>query len=592
MTHRRADEPTLDPGIGLGAELPDDDGPAPPVTAGAVVRWVLRRQRGRIAVGAAAGIAWMGSAALVPVVLGQAIDRAVVDGGAGAVARWSIALAAVVLAGGVAGVVRHRAAVLLYVRTRWLLERLLTRRVLDPRGGVEEHPGRLLSLATSDAQRVGAIADLMCRGTGAVVTFLAVGTAMVWRSPLLGTVVLVGLPPALLALAPLWRPYDRRVSAQQAHLAEATAAAADGVVGLRVVKGLGAEPTVRRWFGESSRSLERSAVSVSRLEAAWTALAQAVPAVFLAVVIWLGGRLALDGALSAGELVTFTGLAAFLAIPLATFAEVGDVWAGGLASARRIARQLDAPVPIDDPVAGDVPLGGAVELRGVGHGPLLGLDLDVADGELVGIVAADPDAGAAVTDLLARRVDPDDGTVAVGGVDLRRLALDRLRAHVVVERGHHPWLLEGSLGDNVALGDPSASDDRVLAALTAAAGDDLTARHRALDHPVAERGLGLSGGQRQRVAVARALLPAPPVLVLEDPTSALDSLTEQRLAERLRTARRGRTTVVVTTSPTVLAHCDRVVLLDGGRVARSGRHDALLADPVYRAVVVADGGGR
>ncbi|MGQ0680468.1 MAG: ABC transporter transmembrane domain-containing protein [Actinomycetota bacterium] len=144
------------------------------------------------------------------------------------------------------------------IRTRWLLERLLTRRVLDPAGFVPKgdtgsaDPGRLLSLATSDASRVGGIADLMCRGSGALVSFLAVGIGMLYASPLLGMLVLLGLPPCMLILAPLWRPYEEQAAAQQASLAAASSVASDAVAGLRVVKGLGAEPQVRKWFGDAS----------------------------------------------------------------------------------------------------------------------------------------------------------------------------------------------------------------------------------------------------------------------------------------------------------------------------------------------------
>ncbi len=342
---------TTDPGVGLNAVLADDDGPPPPLSGPGLVRWVLRRQRTRVVAGAVSGIVWMGGLALVPVALGRALDEGVEGGSTAAVVRWCAVLAAVIMFGTVAGMIRHRSAVLLAGRTRWLLERLVTRRVLDPRGGATGDPGVLLAHADSDARAVGLIADLMCRGSGAVFTFLAVGVGMLVTSPLLGVIVLVGLPPCLLVLVPLWRPYDRRATEQQMRVASATATAADGLLGLRVVKGLGAEPTVRRWFAEGTDDLRASAVAVARLGAAWTALSAAIPGVFLAVVLWVGGRLALDGDLAPGELVTFTGLAVFLAIPLATLAEVGDVWAAGLAGARRLAAHLATPEAVEEGAA-------------------------------------------------------------------------------------------------------------------------------------------------------------------------------------------------------------------------------------------------
>lgn len=566
--------------------LADGGGPAMPVTPVGLVRWVLGRQRGRVVVGAVAGIAWMGSIALLPVALGGAIDGAV-DGGSGSdVARWCTVLAAIVVAEAVAGVVRHRTAVLLYIRTRWLVERLLTRRVLDPRGGVDGEAGSLLSRAQTDAQAIGGISDLMCRGSGAVVTFLAVGIGMLLASPTLGLVVLVGLPPCLLVLAPLWRPYDRRATEQQARMADATSVAADSLAGLRVVKGLGGEPAVRGWFASSTAGVQASAVSLARLGSAWTALSGVIPGVFLAVVLWVGGRQVVDGALAPGELVTFTGLAVFLAIPLSTFAEVGDVWASGIAGARRVADVLNtAPAVDDDGAEGRPPVGGVV-FDGVSHNRLDRFDLAVGDDEMVGVACTDSAAATALADLLARRVDPRRGVVAVGGVDVRSIPLHVLRAHAAVDDGHHPWLADGTLGDNVALGAPGVTDDRLVDALVVAAADELAARPAGVREQVGEGGSSLSGGQRQRVAMARAVAADAAVLVLDDPTSALDTVTEARFAERLAAARAGRATVILTVSPTVLAACDRVAFVADGRVAATASHAELLeTTPAYRNLV-------
>ena len=205
------------------------------------------------------------------------------------------------------------------------------------------------------------------------------------------------------------------------------------------------------------------------------------------------------------------------------------------------------------------------------------------------MVAEDPEVAAAISDLLVRRADPEHGRVLVGGVDTRELSLDALRAHVVTVDGHHPWLVDGTLGENLALGAPDADPvDVGTRAPRTRRVRTCSTRRSGIDQPIGERGLSLSGGQRQRLTVARSYAASPPVLVLDEPTSALDVVTELRLLSRLRDARAGRTTVLLTISAPALAQCDRVVVVDAGRVVSQGLHDELLHDPHYRDLVAPD----
>ncbi|MGW3404930.1 ATP-binding cassette domain-containing protein, partial [Streptomyces zhihengii] len=221
------------------------------------------------------------------------------------------------------------------------------------------------------------------------------------------------------------------------------------------------------------------------------------------------------------------------------------------------------------------------------HGTLRGVDLDTAPGELLGVVARDPAAAADLLRCLGRELDPDAGEISVDGQPLTALDPDAVRRAVLVAH-HDADLFESSLLDNVRAGTGRA-DAALGPALEAAAADDVA---RTLPHGGAtlltERGRSLSGGQRQRVALARALAADPPVLVLHDPTTAVDAVTEARIASRLRELRRGRTTLLVTTSPALLAVTDRVVVLDGGTVTAEGGHrDLVAADAGYRAAVLA-----
>jgi putative ABC transport system ATP-binding protein len=242
-------------------------------------------------------------------------------------------------------------------------------------------------------------------------------------------------------------------------------------------------------------------------------------------------------------------------------------------------------------------------LRGVRLGGLDGLDLDLPAGQLTGIAVTDPAGAEALLRCLGRETDPESGSVELDGVPLTRLDPTGLRAAVLVA-AHDAALFDGSLAANVIPEDDAEDgsesgpadgpadlepDLRTERAMAAARADEVA---HSLPYGAAtgvgEGGRSLSGGQRQRVLLARALRAGPPVLVVHDPTTAVDTVTEARIAEGLREFRRGRTTVVVTNSPALLAVTDRVILLDGGRVGAEGTHaDLVRTDATYRTAVLA-----
>jgi putative ABC transport system ATP-binding protein len=229
---------------------------------------------------------------------------------------------------------------------------------------------------------------------------------------------------------------------------------------------------------------------------------------------------------------------------------------------------------------------GAVQLRGLGHGPLDGLDLDVDDGETIGVVATDPAVATALLRCLGREADPERGTVELDGTPLADVAPADARAAVLVA-AHDAHLFSGTVRENVLARDIDTGTGFARAMAAAQADQVAEALPDGADTAVTERGRSLSGGQRQRVALARALAADPPVLVLHDPTTAVDAVTEDRIAAGVRDVRRGRTTIMLTTSPALLAAADRVVLLDGGTLTASGTHAELLhSDAAYRTAVL------
>ena len=318
----------------------------------------------------------------------------------------------------------------------------------------------------------------------------------------------------------------------------------------------------------------RVAVPQSTLDASQVLL----PGIFIVLVTWIGARFAAEGTIGTGELVAFYGYAAFLVIPLRTAAEAVDKITRSFVGARRMLDVLavDAPIaeaadPAAEPPAG-VPL--VDERSGAVAEP----------GELTCVVSADPaEASSSPTGSAASSTT---ATSRSGGVRLADLPLATVRRRIVLSETD-PMLFSGSLRhqlDPWGQTDGEAEVRRAIA--TANAEDVLDALPEGLDAHVEERGRSFSGGQRQRLALARALLVDPEILVLVEPTSAVDAHTEARIARRLREARHGRTTVVVTASPLVLDQADRVLFLAEGRVVAAGTHRELLdTTAAYRDTV-------
>jgi ABC-type multidrug transport system fused ATPase/permease subunit len=572
----------------------------PPVPAAGVLRWLLRHQWPSITLGTLAGTVWMGAGAAVPALLAKIIDEAAVRAPARVLIGWLVLLASVGVLEASAAALRHWHAVLLSERSHLAVMHLVASRALEPTGGLEEHfsTGDVVSRATSDAEALGGPVDLMCRGTGALATFVAVAVFMIAISPPLGLLLVVGLPVTLLVVVPLWRPLENRAMEEQETLAMITTLASDSITGLTTIKGLGVEPAVKAWYRERTGGARAAAMKVARLSATSDALRVVVGGVFLAAVAGFGGRMALGGAITPGELIAFIAYATFLVNPIDTLGEVAEEWAGGLASARRVVELLNLPPAVTGPsVSASVALPPApsLSLRGVslsdrqtGRRLLDHLDLQVDGGRRLGVVSTSQEADTALVDVLMRAREPDEGVVRAGDMDVRAVPLAQLRATVVVGE-RDAFLFAGTLRDNLQAGKADASPEELARALAIAAAEDIVAgAPDGLDLVVAERGRTLSGGQRQRVALARAVLTDAPVLVLVEPTNAVDAATEGRIILRLLEARAGRTTLIFSASPALLDALDEVVLLDGGRVVARGRHYGLLQEcPTYRDAVLA-----
>ncbi|MBT2526581.1 ABC transporter ATP-binding protein [Streptomyces sp. ISL-99] len=558
-------------------------------TGGHVLRRTIRGQRRHVVGASLLGMAHQGCEAMVPVVIGVIIDEAVATGSSSALLRLLLVLAALFFVLSTCYRTAARITDGAGERAAHRLRLAIGARVLDPGGGADAGrlPGELTAIATGDAKRVGAVAAALPYGVSAVAGLAISAVALLRISVPLGLLVLLGIPPLLWLGHRISRPLERRSDAEQERAAHASGVAADLVAGLRVLKGIGAEPAAVSRYRRTSQESLTAALRAARSRAWHDGAILALTGIFIAVIGLVGAHLAMRGTISIGELVAAVGLAQFLLGPFQLLTYVNGEFALGRASAERIAKVLASPPAVTaGPAALPDPVTGRLRLRGVTHGALRGVDLDIAPGSMVGVVARDPAAAADLLLCLGREADPAEGAIEVDGVPLAGLDPDDVRRVILVAH-HDADLFESSLLDNVLAGTDSGTAD-AGPALTASAADDVArALPQGVDTVLSERGRSLSGGQRQRVALARALAADHPVLVVHDPTTAVDTVTESRIAGRLRELRRGRTTLLVTTSPALLAVTDRVVVLDGGTVTADGRHPELVAqDAAYRSVVL------
>ncbi len=538
--------------------------------------WVARGQLPTILMGVTFGTIWMVAQSVMPAIIGKAIDDGVTNDDMSQLWMWAMVLLVVGVVQAAAGIVRHRFAV-----SNWLIAAYRTVQVVSrhtvrlgatlPR---RVSTGEVISIGSSDLAHVGNAIEVMGRAGGALASFIVVALILLHTSVTLGLVVLVGMPALLLVLAPMLRPLQKRNMAQREMMGQLNSLASDIVGGLRVLRGIGGEEVFHRRYYLESQKVRAAGVEVGRLQSLLDALQVFLPGLFVVIVVWLGARFAVEGEISPGQLVAFYGYSAFLMLPLRTATEAANKVIRGLVAGQRICRVLSVEPEVRD-VAGAGVASTNADLVDVQSG------LIVKPGQLTAVVADRPDESAALADRLGRFAE---GPVLLDGVSLSELDRRFVRRSIVVSDAN-ATLFSGRLRDEL---DPhgDATDAAIMAAVRTASGEDvLELLDGGLDAVVEERGRSFSGGQRQRLVLSRALTVDPDVLVLIEPTSAVDAHTEATIARRLRRHRAGRTTVVTTASPLMLDSADEVALLADGRIVATGRHRDLLNDPRYRRVV-------
>ena len=555
---------------------------APPLDADRLILWLARRQWRTILGGIAFGVPWMLSIALVPAAIGKAIDEGLVGRDQRALLVWSGAILGLGLVSAVTTNGRHWFAVRNWLvasfRTAVITERAVRR--AGPALTRRMPAGEVVTSFASDFWRVGNAFDVTARMAGAIVSFVVVSIILLQGSVLLGVIMLVGGPVLLASLTLVMRPLQERQAAQRHEAGLLTSLGADTVAGLRVLRGIGGEDTFLTRYAAQSGRVRGAGVRLSGIQATLDAAQVLLPGVFVVVVTGIGAHLAVAEEITPGQLVAFYGYTAFLTTPLRTATEFVDKMIRARVAARRIVAILGVEPDHATTESGATLNGHVVDLGAPLVDPVTGVVIE--PGRVTALVSARPEETSQLAHRLGR-TRPGRHGVRWGDVPIDDLPVDAVRSRVVVSEAD-PHLFSGPVRE--ALGGAS-DDERHIAVWVTSASDALDALEHGMDGELEERGRALSGGQRQRVSLARALLRNPEVLVLIEPTSAVDAHTEARIAERLVAHRAGRTTVLVTASPLLLDRADTVVLVEDGRVTATGQHHELLCSrPAYRDVVL------
>jgi ATP-binding cassette subfamily B protein len=450
--------------------------------------------------------------------------------------------------------------------------------------------GDLMSRASNDVGAVRMVlgpgimypAETILITVGALVFMIAIS----WQLTLVSLAI---MPVVSIAVKEFGAVIHKRFETIQEKMSDISAFAQENISGMRVVKAYAQEDAQRLKFEQENESYLQSNMGLVKIWGAFYPLLAAIIGLGSAVVLWWGGRMVIRQEITLGQLVAFFAYLEMLTWPMIAFGWVVNIYQRGAASMKRLAAILDSESDIVDGPDGSVSaLKGKIEFRGVsfryagGNGNtaevLSDVDLVIEPGQTVAFVGRTGSGKTTLTRLVPRLYDATEGQVLVDGRDVRTLSLETLRSAVAYVP-QESFLFSETIRENIAFGKPSASDAEVEEAAKRAGLDtDIASFPNGYRTMVGERGITLSGGQRQRATIARAVIVEPPILILDDVLSAVDTETEERILSELSGVLRKRTTLLVSHRISTVKQADLICVLENGRIVERGNHEALLAE--------------
>lgn len=427
-----------------------------------------------------------------------------------------------------------------------------------------------------------------------ILQLVGVGVMLIVINPKLALFTLIPVPLVVGSSWFFWRRIYPRYYRYWDSTSKQVAALSSMLSGIRVVKAFSQEPREYARFQQTSDYLRTSRLDVEESSAVYSAWMQVVFSLGGLIVWYVGGRDVLGKNMTLGSLIAFLAYLAMFYAPLATLSNFTTWLTSFLTGAKRVLELLDTPVTIREPEepVDPGPPRGLIEFDHVRFGYdrhqaiIKGVDFSVAPGEMVGIVGRSGSGKTTLVNLLGRFYDVDDGAIRVDGVDVRNYASAELRRRIGIVF-QETYLFRGTIWENLAYGVPEISPEVGLVAAKAARAHDFILRSPlGYETLLGERGAGLSGGEKQRLSLARALLYDPPILVLDEATSNIDTEAEKQIQEALVRLTKGRTTIAIAHRLSTLRNADRILVFDRGNLVEEGTHESLLAqDGIYSRMV-------